>query len=233
MGQTDALAAVLVTGHLCHDLRGDVARGGEAVRLLDQRAGDNGAVLEHVLQIDQVTVMHVLGKVVHIVKVDQPLLMGLHDILREQDSARDILGDLARHIVALHAVNGGVLIGVFLLGLLVIALDQAEDLVVRRVGAARQRAGVAVLDIALGHLKGALLHDLIFHQILNLLHGGGTSHFQAALLHVGGDGHDLLLAQLAAVLIGIVGLCDRNDDLCDVKYGLRAVSFDNLHGTTP
>ena len=35
MGQADALAAVLVGCHLCNDLGGDVAGGGEAVRLFN------------------------------------------------------------------------------------------------------------------------------------------------------------------------------------------------------
>ena len=70
MGQRDGLAAVLGGSNLGDNLRRDVAGRREAVRLLDQRARDNGAVLEHVLQVHQVAVMHVLGKVVGIVEVD-------------------------------------------------------------------------------------------------------------------------------------------------------------------
>ena len=49
--------------------------------LLNQRAADDGAVLQHVVQIDQVAVVHVLVKVVGIVEVDQALLMRLYDCL--------------------------------------------------------------------------------------------------------------------------------------------------------
>ena len=78
--QRDGLAAVLAAGHLGDDLRGDVARGGEAVRALDERAGDDGAVLQHVLQVDQVAVVHVLGEVVGVVEVDDALVVGLHHV---------------------------------------------------------------------------------------------------------------------------------------------------------
>ncbi len=51
----------------------------------------------------------------------------------EQHTHRQILADLTGHIVALDAVDGGVLVGVLLLDFLVVALDEGENLVVRRV----------------------------------------------------------------------------------------------------
>ena len=87
MGQGNGLAAVLVGGHLGDDLGGDVAGGGEAVGLFDQGAGDDGAVLQHVLQIDQIAVVHVLGIIVHVVEVDDARLVGLHDVLGQQHAA--------------------------------------------------------------------------------------------------------------------------------------------------
>ena len=75
-------------------------------------------------------------------EVDDALLMGLHDILGQQDTVGDVPADLAGHIVTLGGVDHRVLIGVFLLGLLVVALDEAEDLVVGGVGLLRTRARV-------------------------------------------------------------------------------------------
>ena len=70
MRQGDGLAAVLVGGHLRDDLGGDVAGGGEGVGLLDQGAGDDGAVLQHVLQIHQIAVVHMLGIIVRVMEMD-------------------------------------------------------------------------------------------------------------------------------------------------------------------
>ena len=61
MGQRNRLATVLGGSNLGDDLRRDVAGGREAVRLLNQRTRDNSAVLEHVLQVHQIAVVHVLG----------------------------------------------------------------------------------------------------------------------------------------------------------------------------
>ena len=124
MGQRNRLAAVLGGSNLGDNLRRDVAGSREAVRLLDQRARDNGAVLEHVLQVHQVAVMHVLGKVVGIVEVNQALVVGIHDLLRQQNALSQVLGNLAGHVVALNGVDGRVLVRVLLLDLFVIALDQ-------------------------------------------------------------------------------------------------------------
>ena len=163
MGQGDRLAAVLVRGHLRHDLGGDIAGSGEAVGPLDEGTGDDGAVLQHILQVHQITVVHVLGVIISVMEVDDALPVGLHDLLRQQDALRDVTAHLAGHVVPLGGIHHRVLVGVFLLGLLVAALDQGEDLLVSSVGAADQRAGVAVGHIVLGHLKGAVGHDLVLH----------------------------------------------------------------------
>ena len=181
--QGNRLAAVLVRGVLRDDLGGDIAGGGEGMRALDQRAGDDRAVLEHILQIDQVTVVHMLGIIIGIVKMDDAFLVRLNDILGQQQAVGDISGNLARHIVALRGVDDGVLVGVFLLGLFVAALDQAQDLVIGGVAAAHQRAGIAIGDILLGHLKRAVRHDLVLDHILNLFHRGRTAELDAIELH--------------------------------------------------
>ena len=231
MRKADALAAVLVACDLRDDLRRDIAGRGEAVRLLDQRAGDDRAVLQHILEVYEVAVMHVLRKIIAVVEVDDSLLVRLDDLLRQQDAARDVLRDLAGHVVALDAVDRRVFIRVLLLRLLVVALDQAEDLVVGRVGAARERTGVAIADVALRDLERVPAHDLVFNHVLNLLDGGRAAHRAALLLHLGGDRADLLAGQLPALPIGVVGLRDGGDDLRNIESGLRAVSLDDFHSS--
>ena len=85
------------------------------MRLFNIGAGDDGAVLQHVFQVDQVAVVHVLGKVVRIVEMDQALLMGFDDLRVQQQAGGQVLGDLTGHVVALDTVHGGVLVGVLLL----------------------------------------------------------------------------------------------------------------------
>ena len=87
MSQGEGLSAVLVAGHLCHDLGGNVAGSKEAVRLLDHGLTDNCTVLEHILQIDQVAVMLLLRKIIGIVEMDDTGLMRAHNLFRKQDTA--------------------------------------------------------------------------------------------------------------------------------------------------
>ena len=75
-----------------------------------------------------------LGIIIRIMEVDDALLMGLHDVPGQQQPLGQIAGDLAGHVVPLGGVHHRVLIGVLLLGLLVTALDQGEDLIVGGVG---------------------------------------------------------------------------------------------------
>ena len=184
MGQRDGLAAVLGRSNLGDDLRRDVASGREAVRLLDQRARDNSAVLEHVLQVHQIAVVHVLGKVIRIVEVDQALIMGIHDLLGQQHALSQVLGDLAGHVVALNGVDGRVLVGVLLLDLFVIALNQRQDLVIGRVLLALQALNITIDDVVAGNLVAVETHDLVLDQILDLLDRNGVSGILTCLGNV-------------------------------------------------
>ena len=229
MGQADALAAVLVGCHLCNDLGGDVASGGEAVGLFNIGAGNDGAVLQHVLQIHQITVVHVLGKVVGIVEVDQTLLMGLDDLRVQQQTGGQIFGDLTGHIVALHAVHGGVLIGVLLLDLFILALDQAQNALIGGVGLTLQALDIAVGDIVTGNVVGFDVHELVLHHILNLFHTDGTVQCLTLVSHICRDLGDLILGQTALAADRIAGLGNSGNDLGDIKGDLCTVAFDDLH----
>ena len=66
MVEGDGLAAVLAGGHLGDDLRRDVAGRRERMRLLDEGAGDDGTVLEHIVEVHEVAVVHVLRIVVRV-----------------------------------------------------------------------------------------------------------------------------------------------------------------------
>ena len=229
MRQGDGLPAVLVGGDLRNDLGRDVAGGGEAVRLLDQRPGDDGAVLQHVLQVHQIAVVHVLGIVIGVMEMDDALAVRLGDILGQKHAHGQVLRHLARHVVALGGVDDRILVGVLLLGLLIGTLDEAEDLVVRRIGLAHQGAGIAVGDVALGHLESAVGHDLLFHHVLHLFHARRAAQQFAG----GGDllGHlpDIVLAEALAACGGLAGLGNGGADLAGVKLRLGPVSLDDLH----
>ena len=229
MCQGNGLAAILVRGDLRDDLGCNVAGRGEAVRLFNQRAGNDCTVLEHVLQIDQIAVVHVLGEIIRVVEVDDALVVRVNDVLRQQHAGRQILRHLARHIVALDGVDGGVFVGVLLLDLLVVRLDQGQDLLVRRVGLAHKRAGIAVCNIVLGNLKCAVGHDLIFDQILNFLDGQRAVHGQAVVFHALGDAADLHRRQPFVLRDDVVSLGYGCDDLDDIERCFRAVAFDDLH----
>ena len=229
MGQGDALAAILIAGHLGDDLGGDVAGGGKAVGPLDHGACDDGAVLQHVFQVHQVAVVHMLGVIIGIVEVDDALPVGFHNILGQQNALADVPGHLAGHIIPLGGIHHRVFIGVLLLGLLVDALNEAEDLVVRGVAAAHKRAGVPVGDVVFGYLKSAVSHDLVLHQVLDLLHRRRSIHFLAGKLHRLRDAPDLHRRHTGALLHRIVCLRDRGNDFCNVKGHFRPISLNHDH----
>ena len=229
MGQRNRLAAVLGGSNLGDNLRRDVAGSREAVRLLDQRARDNGAVLEHVLQVHQVAVVHVLSKVIRIMEVDQALIMGVHDLLGQQHALGQVLGNLAGHIVALNGVDGRVLVRVLLLDLFVIALDQRQNLVVGRVLLALQALDIAIDDVVAGDLVAVETHDLVLDQILDLLDRYGVAGILTCLSDVLCCVDHLAVGKARAFLDLQVCGTDRIDNLIDVKGNLGAAALDDLH----
>jgi len=228
--ERDRLPAVLARSDLRDDLRGDVAGGGEAVWALDERARDHGAVLQHVVEVDEIAVVHVLREVVGVVEVDDALVVGGHDVGGQQLAHGQVLGDLAGHVVALDADDGGVLVGVLLLDLLVVALDQREDLVVGGVLLALPGLHVAVDDVAAGDLEVVEGHELVLDEVLDLLDRHGVAGLHALVGDV--EGGELDAALREALLLGNleVGRADGVLDLLDLEGDLRAVALDDLHG---
>ena len=61
------------------------------MRFFDHGAGDHGPVLQHIVQIDQIAVVHMLRVVVRIVEVDDTGFMGINDFLRQKNPAGNVL----------------------------------------------------------------------------------------------------------------------------------------------
>ena len=70
---------------------------------------------QHVLQVDQVAVMHVLCKIIAVMEMDDTFVVCLNDILGQQHTLSEILGNLSGHVVTLGGVHHGVLVGVLCL----------------------------------------------------------------------------------------------------------------------
>ena len=103
-------------------------------------------------------------------KMDDPLLMGIHNLLRQQKTHRQIFTDLPRHIIALSRVDAGIFIGIFLIDLFVVALNERQDLTVRRIGFSGDLTLVTVTHILLCDLITAFLHDSDLYHILYTFH---------------------------------------------------------------
>ena len=228
MRQREGLPAILVGCHLRDDLRCNVRRCVEAVRLLNQCLADDRPVLKHILQIDQIAVVFLLRIIVRIMKMDDPRFMRPDNFLRKQDSAAQISADLSGHVVTLSGVDDRVLVGVLLLHFLIVLLDQRQNTIVRRVGLARKRPLIAVADILLCHLKAAHLHDAGLDHVLDVL----DIHRMWRLADLAGDvlGHraDLHITHLVDRIHFLVRLRDGIENLLNVKRNFLSVALDHV-----
>ena len=168
-----------------------------------------------------------LDKVVCIVEVDGPLVVGLGDVLGQQDAPGQVPAHLAGDVVPLGGSDHGVLVGVFLGQLLIFVAEQGEDGLVGGVGFAHQGPVIAVDDVGLGQQELILRYQGLLHHVLDVLH-------QQALAPAGldavDDGVDARL--LDAVLLRDlgVGLLDGELDLAAVVVHDGPVPLDDFDG---
>ncbi len=179
--QGNALTAILRTCNLCNNLCGNITCGRKAVGLLDHCFADNSTVLQHILQIYQTAVMHVLRKIIGIMEMNNASLMRICDIMRQQKTGGDILADFTGHIVTLYAVYNGVLVRVFLLDFFIFKIQKAQDFFVCCIRLPQQSTFIPIGNVIFGNAESAMLHDFNFYPVLNRFHIHCTVHLIAAL----------------------------------------------------
>ena len=127
MCQWNTLSAILWAGYLCDGLCCNVTCSGKALWLFKHSLTDYSAILQHVLKINQTTVVHVLCIIICIMEMNDSSIMCLHNILWQQKSSCKILIYLTCNVVPLYTVYSRILIWVFLLYLFVVALKNTLD----------------------------------------------------------------------------------------------------------
>ena len=226
VAQVHALAAVLVGGHAGDDLSDHCAGHLEALGALDELAVHHGSVLQHIADVDETAVEDGLNEVVGVVEVDGPLVVGLGDVLGQENTPGQVPAHLAGDVVPLGGGDHGVLVGVLLSQLLVLVAEQSQNGLVGGVGLPDQGPVIAVDDIGLCQVEHVPLHQPLLHQVLDVLH-------QDALALLGlntvDDGIDLLPADPLLLRYLGVGLLYGNNDLATVVVHAGAVPFNDFH----
>ena len=220
MSQGDGLTTVLAGCYLSNNLSCNVACCREAVWTLNQSTGDNSAVLQHVIKVDEVTVVHVLCKVIGIVEVNETLVVSSNDILWKKLTLNEVLRNLTSHVVTLNRNNSRILVGVLLLDFLVVALNQRQNLVIGGVLVTLLVLDVAVNDVLTSNLKAVKSHKLVLDKVLNLLDGDGVSSLLALIGNVERSKLNLTLSQALILRDLCVSLSDCVNNLLNLEGDL-------------
>ena len=140
------------------------------MRLFNHCIGNDRTVLEHILQIHQIAVVHMLCEIVGVMEVNNAFLVRLDNIFGQQNAFRQVFRDFSCHIIALNGVYSRIFIGVFLLDFLVVAFNQRKNLVVGCIGNTRQITGKTVTDVPFRRFGCTLQNDVRFDKLLHLFH---------------------------------------------------------------
>ena len=192
------------------------------------------------------------GVEIQIVDVDVPLLVGPGVLGLEDEHLVELLGPLAA--VLEHGAHGGVAVdvGVLPLHVGVHRVGEGDVLVgLHQTGIHLPHTAtlVAVEDVGLGGLDIALVHEHLFHDVLDVLHlrGGRPLHLQngenllrqgaghlllprlvGGLKGLGDRGGNLLLVELHHASVPFLQLFNRHSVFSSVKYGFSSLF---AHGT--
>ena len=230
MAHVHALTAVLVGGHAGDDLCGNGAGHLKTLGALNELAVHHSAVVQHVSDVDQAAVEDGLNEVVRVVEVNGALVVGLGDVLGQQDAPGQVPAHLTGDIVPLGGGDHGVLVGVFLGQLLIFVAEQGEDGLVGGVGFAHQGPVIAVDDVGLGQMELVFRNQSLLHQVLDVLHQnpGALQFFNAV-----NDGVDAVLTEAVLLWDLVVGLLNGGADLAAVVIDDRTVALDDFHLGAP
>ncbi len=220
------LASVLIAGHRGNDLGRHRTGYLKALGRLNHLAVDGGAVIQHVLDINEAAVEDRLDEIVRIMKMEDSVVMGHGDMLRQKHASGHISGDLPCDIVPLGGGQPGVLVGILLRQLLVLIADQLQYGLVRSIGFAQQTPLITVDNVFLG--KGVLVaaYQVLFHNVLHMLHG--LQLFAFSMHRVQNLLYQTSVGPISFLHL-IVCLLDGRLDLLLLKRNDMAVSFLNPH----
>ena len=217
MCQCKGLSSILITCHLCHDLSRNITCGKEAMWFLDQSLADNGSILKHVFQVNQITVMLFLCKIIRIVEMNNSFLMRFHNLIRKQNTSGKILTDFSCHIISLRRVNYRVLIGVFLIHFLINVFNQRQNPVVRCIGFSIQFSFIAIANILLRHLIAAHFHNSGLYHILNVFYIHRMHDLVHLIRNIIRNCHNLIIVHSVKLVYLLICLSDRIYNLTQVK----------------
>ena len=173
--------------------------------------------------------MHMLRKVIGIVKMDDSFFMRVYNMLRQKKAARNVFPDFSGHIIPLHAVDRRIFIGIFLFYLFVVALQKRHNLLVRRIGLSNQRPFVTIRNIVTGNGKRMLLHNFIFYQILYFFDIQCAAHIIAGIFYAAAYLFDLFFCHFFIFKHSIVRLDNCGFNFGNVIIFFHSASFNNFH----
>ena len=191
MTHGDRLSTILARSDLGYNLAGNGASDGETMRGIDMSARNAGSVLKHILEVNEVAVVLVLGKIVGVVEVDDALAVSLDDVVAKQITARIITAPFPGHIVALNGKNRRILVGVFLFDFFVRAFDNTSDFLVDIAHFSVFAVLITIGDIKTGNLVFAGAHQSILDFVLDFFHGQIASRIHGILHNAISDSIDL------------------------------------------
>ena len=222
----DRLAAILTRGDLGDDLRRDGAGDLEALGAVDLLPIDAGAATKHILEVDQAAIEHRLDDVVHVVEVDRPAVVRHHDVRRHEESAGDILGDLAGDQVALRGDDLGVLVRVLVHHATVGLIEDAKDAGVVGIALALKFLHRPVALVRLGGGDIAVHRQLVVDHLLDGVDRHRCADDGGIALYLVGDLRRL--TRLVDPRGGVHRLLDGDGDLALVEGHAPSVPLDHL-----
>ena len=187
------------------------------MRFLNHRFADHRSVLKHILQVDQITVMFLLCKIIHIMEMDDSFFMCTYNLFRQKDTASQILTYFSCHIISLCRIDDRILIRIFLLHFFIHVFQKRQNSIICSIGLTSQFSLITIAHVLLRHLIPTHLHNSGLYHILYIFHMNSMCHLFCLLSNGICDRQNLMLIHLMNRCNLLISLLNRIHNLSLIK----------------
>ena len=226
MCQCKRLSSILITCDLCYNLSRHITRCKEAVWFFDHCLTDDSSVLKHIFQIDQITVVLFLCKIIWIMEMNDSLFMCFYNLFRKKYTLGKVFTYFSCHIISLRGVDHRVLIGIFLIDFFINVINQCKDPVICCIGLSCQFTFITVAHILLCHFIATHSHNSSLYHILNIFYMYSVSWFFYLSCNIICNCPDLEFIQFVNIINFFISCADCILDLFQIKADFLSISFD-------
>ena len=168
MGKIDRTTTIRRTGNSSNNLRSDSSRCQQTMRFINFYTVNYCAVLKHIFQVYEFTVMErLLSEVVHIMKMQDAFIMCFYNFWWKQKTPCNISACNTSNVISLSGYNTRVLVAILRIPVIVFTVNQFFNGLISGIAFAHKMMQITIFNVSPCHILVSTKHKFLGDNILN------------------------------------------------------------------